>query len=75
MGNGVLKDFLEGCFVPGVGEGRVYVWDEGDDDDSGGEGGGGGVDAGGREGGWEGLERSKRATFLLARCLREMSVI
>jgi hypothetical protein len=56
----ILKEFLLGCIPDHAGgERRWWIWDEGE----------------GSKDGWEGSERTRRATQLLGRCLRENGII
>ena len=65
----ILKEFMLGCLPENVkGTKRFIMWDETKKRST-----GPGMPDGAA--GWQGIERTRRATFLFARCLREGSLI
>lgn len=73
MARTVLRECLAGC-VPDVlgGERRFHEWEDGGKEGK--ESAAGGARGAGDKG-WEGVERTRRMTMLLAKCLREASYI
>jgi len=58
----ILKEFLEGCLGDVAGTRKWGVWDRPADNNE---------EKAEYDDGWEGLERNKRVTEVLCRCLRE----
>ncbi|ORY23547.1 hypothetical protein BCR39DRAFT_549124 [Naematelia encephala] len=64
----ILRECLEGCIPVGTGEIRWFTWDAKNDKDDENK-------HDDDEKSWQGIERTRRASYLLAKCLKESSII